>query len=175
MKDYYSQADITYRPYHPDEADELVDWLVSDTWPHHAHSHLDDGTVYHWIEAGMFTGANNRTFWILLEGYQKIGLLRLFEMATEAPLFDLRLWTPYRNRLIGRAALAWLTDFVFTQYPRKTQVEAVTRTDNHPMRRILRCCGYERGGYHRETWCNDYGNYDSVVQYGITRDQWLAN
>ncbi len=118
----------------------MIDWLTSDTWQYHIYSHLNRESVRKWIDEGKFTGEKNRTFWVILNGKERIGMIRLFGLLDplpHAPQIDIRIRDPYRGKGIGKRALVWLTNHFFTITPEGRRIEGITRLDNFAMRKVF--------------------------------------
>lgn len=123
--------------------------------------------------AGYYDGADARTFWIV-DGGSRVGLIRLMDLADETPMFDLRLRAAHRGRGLGRAAVAWLTAYLFTELPHATRIEATTRVDNQAMRRVLSRAGWVKEAQYRRAWPVPGGPARDAVGYAILREDWAA-
>lgn len=156
--------------FQPSEVDELVDLLASEEWPFHANSRVDADTVRRRVADGGYDNAAERTFWIA-DGAEKLGLVRLMDLDDGTPLFDLRIRAAHRGRGIGTAAVAWLTNYVFTTFPELNRIEGTTRQDNQAMRRAFRRTGYVKEAHYRESWPAPDGNRDAIG-YAILRRDW---
>jgi len=154
------------------ELNELIDWLTSDTWPFFVNENLETETVKTWVEEGIFTGIANQTFWIILEN-NRIGLIRLHDLTDPTPMFDLRIRTDYRGSGIGKAALDWVTEYIFTNMPDKLRIEGNTRQDNVAMRKVFKKCGYVKEAHYRKAWPGKI-NYNGIG-YAILKEDWLQN
>lgn len=141
------------------ESDPIADWLRLDTWPFHG-----SGAPPKWF------GPDIRSFWIL-EGGDRVGFARLFDLDDPTPLFDLRIRSASRGRGLGRAALRWLTSYVFRTFPEPPRFAGYTRSDNLPMRRVFEACGFLQEAYYRRSWRSPDGYHDTVG-YGVLREEW---
>jgi RimJ/RimL family protein N-acetyltransferase len=65
-----------------------------------------------------------------------------------------------------------LTGWLFTELPAVTRVEATTRSDNRPMRRVLGKCGYEREARYRQAWPVPGGEPMDALGYAVLRSDW---
>ena len=164
--------DISYRRIDSSEGELLADWLASEAWPFHGRPEPDREKVLTSFRAGFYDGEQARTFWILLGGSERVGLIRLFDLLDPIPRFDIRLRASHRGKGIGKEALRWLTDHVFETMPEKFRIEGETRLDNIAMRRVFRGCGYVKEAHYRKAWPAPDGRYHDAVGYGITRDDW---
>ncbi len=164
---------LTYVPFDLSSSEALVQLLTCEVWPFHPVTHPDPDSVRRQISAGDFSGASAETFWILAEG-DPVGIVRLFDLDDPSPMFDLRLKADARNRGYGRATLAWLTLRVFSRRQSTNRVEATTRQDNWPMRRVLRYCGYVKEAHYRDAWDAPDGRVFDSVGYAILRRDWAA-
>ncbi|WP_069816657.1 GNAT family N-acetyltransferase [Streptomyces sp. TP-A0874] len=169
--------DTEYLPLAPADGDSLADFLVGGSWPFHGAPTPDRDTIRQRVLEGHYDGAGSRTYWIVESG-ERVGLVRLFDLADVSdggtPLFDLRIAPARRGRGLGRRALTWLTRHLFTEFPDLRRIEGTTRQDNHPMRRVLRSCGYVKEAHHREAWPGAQGQVHDAVGYAITRRDWLS-
>ncbi|MBT2453105.1 GNAT family N-acetyltransferase [Streptomyces sp. ISL-43] len=155
------------------DAEPLICFLTSETWPFHTVSEVDRETACQWIAAGRFQSVENRSFWIVADE-ETVGLVRLMDIGDDTPLFDLRIRSSHRNRGIGAQALTWLTQYLFKQFPEVRRIEGTTRQDNHSMRRLFLRCGYVKEAHYREAWPAADGTVHDTVGYAKLRRDWLA-
>jgi RimJ/RimL family protein N-acetyltransferase len=168
-----TESDISFHELAPSDRDALVEWLAAETWPFHGNPKPDPAAIARWIEDGFFASREARTFWIVRDGAERVGLVRLFDLEDETALFDLRLREVFRGQGIGGIAVAWLTRFLFTTYPHLRRVEAQTRHDNRAMRVVLRRCGFVKEAHYRAAW-PAAGPYVDGVGYAILREDWTS-
>jgi RimJ/RimL family protein N-acetyltransferase len=180
--------DLRFVPIGEDEADAaaLADLLTGDEWPFHGNSRPSRETVQGWLAAGRFTGSGVRSFWIRVadaDGSSQpsfspaaatVGIVTLRDIADPTPIFDLRLRSAYRGRGFGSAAVRWLTDYVFTEFPEIRRIEGHTRRDNVAMQHVLERCGYVREAHHRQAWPSSDGSVHDSFGYAILRQDWLS-
>jgi len=131
------------------ETAALAELLSGDEWPFHGDRRPSRETVEGWLAAGRFTGSGVRSFWILVAEADAtsqarlrlaevaVGIVTLRDLADPTPVFDLRLRSAYRGRGFGSAAVRWLTDYIFTEFPEIRRIEGHTRRDNLAMQRVL--------------------------------------
>ncbi|MHB8505163.1 MAG: GNAT family N-acetyltransferase [Acidimicrobiales bacterium] len=163
-----------YIRYQPSEADDLVDLLCGDRWPFHPDPTPDPSVVLGRIREGHFdTDATAVTFWVI-DGGERVGLLRAFDLDEPTPMFDIRIRTEMRGRRYGKHAVAFLTAWLFSSRPEVRRVEATTRVDNRAMRRVLRRCGYAKEAHYRDAWDSPGGELHDAVGYAILRRDWEA-
>ena len=163
---------LTFQPVLATDEELLIDWLSSDTWPYHCYPTPTREKVQEWFANGMFTGEGNRTFFVILNDKERVGMIRLSELFDPTPIFDLRIQSPYRGKGIGKKALLWLTDYIFTSMPEKIRIEGQTRQDNIAMRQLFRQCGYIKEAHYRKAWPTKEGIYLDSIGYGILREDW---
>ena len=168
------------------EAAALAELLSGDEWPFHADSRPSRETVEGWLAAGRFTGSGVRSFWILVAEADAtsqarlrlaevaVGIVTLRDLADPTPVFDLRLRSAYRGRGFGSAAVRWLTDYIFTEFPEIRRIEGHTRRDNLAMQRVLERCGYVREAHRRQAWPSSDGSVYDSFGYAILRQDWLS-
>lgn len=162
---------IDYTEIVPADADILADWLSTDTFPFHSGPPVTREIVLERFERGVYANERTRTFWIMLDGETRAGLVQLRDVGDPTPMFDLRLRTEQRGRGIGTDALRWLTAFIFTTYPTVERIEGTTRQDNHAMRRVFQRCGYVKEAHYRMAWHGTDRRYDAMG-YAILRADW---
>ncbi|MGW6845746.1 GNAT family N-acetyltransferase [Streptomyces sp. NPDC054958] len=169
--------DISYQRLVASDADLLADFLVNGAWPFHGPAALNRDTIRQRVFDGFYDGDESWTFWIV-EGGEKVGLIRLFDLADVpeggTPLFDLRVDSAYRGRGLGGQALAWLTGYLFTEFPDLQRIEGTTRMDNRAMRRTFLSSGYAKEAHYRDAWPGEQGHVHDAVGYAILRRDWLS-
>lgn len=111
--------------------------------------------------------------WIV-EGPERVGLLRLFDLADPTALFDLRVAAPARGRGIGTAAVRWAAAHVFARHPGVVRLEGTTRQDNRPMRRVFERCGFAQEAHHRRAWFTDGESPRDAIGYALLREDWAS-
>ncbi|MEO3789024.1 GNAT family protein [Nonomuraea sp. B10E15] len=164
---------IEFSPFSSDDIDLLADFLAGNGWPFHAGTQ-DAETVRRRAADGLYWNDESRTFWVLADG-ERAGLVRLQDLADDTAMFDLRIREARRGQGLGTAAVAWLTPYVFTEFPHIMRIEATTRQDNHAMRAILRGSGYAKEAHYREAWPSpDGGALHDSVGYAVLRRDWLS-
>jgi RimJ/RimL family protein N-acetyltransferase len=150
-------VDIGYRSFTPSDADSLARFLAGESWPFHGTRAEDRDAVLRRVTAGHCEGAETRTFWIT-EGDERVGLIRLLDLGDDTPMFDLRIRARHRGQGLGSRALAWLTGYLFTEFPGIRRIEGTTRQDNRAMRRTFLRCGYAK----------------EALGYAVLRRDWAA-
>ncbi|MEU3317005.1 GNAT family protein [Streptomyces sp. NPDC048387] len=165
--------EITYERFAPTDAEELVGFLSGDTWPFHGSEVVGQDQVRQWIGEGHYGEPGNRAFWITIAG-ERTGFVRLMDLSDDTPLFDLRIRSEHRGRGLGGRALAWLTAYVFTEFPGVRRIEGTTRQDNVAMRRAFQRCGYAKEAHYRDAWPTARGEVRDAVGYAILRRDWLS-
>ncbi|NBE92952.1 GNAT family N-acetyltransferase [Nonomuraea sp. KC401] len=164
---------IEFTPYSSGDVDALADFLTGSHWPFHAGTQ-DAETVRQRAGSGLYWNDESRTFWVLADG-ERAGLVRLQDLADDTPMFDLRIRADRRGKGLGTAAVAWLTSYLFTEFPHVTRIEATTRQDNHAMRAALRRSGYAKEAHYREAWpAPDGGTPHDSVGYAVLRHDWIS-
>ncbi|HMQ78437.1 MAG TPA: GNAT family protein [Ignavibacteria bacterium] len=156
----------------------LFSFLSSGYWPFHSVPKIPIEKLEKQYAEGYFNSESNKTFLILNEVGSIIGVIRLFDLGSgkdddETPLFDIKIKEEYRGKGIGKQALSWLTDLVFTNYPNKLRFEATTRVDNIAMRKVFEYCGFVKEAHYRQAWPDAEGNRYDCTGYAILRSDWL--
>lgn len=160
------------------EKDQLINFLSSGYWQFHSTPQISKEKLEKQFDSGYFNGEGTRTFWICNElDNCEIGVIRLFDLGSgfdddETPLFDIKIKEEFRGKGIGKQALNWLTDFVFTNYPNKLRFEATTRIDNIVMRKVFERCGFVKEAHYRQAWPDKDGNRYDCTGYAILRSDW---
>lgn len=164
---------LSFEPFVPEAADALVGWLCSETWPFHTSARPEPGEVRSQLENGDFT-EDARVFWVLWDGMERVGLVRLEYLSEESPTADFRVREAYRGRGIGKRMVRWAAGYVFTTFPDKPRLEGQTREDNVAMRRVFERCGWVREAYYRRAWPAADGSLRGGVGYAILNDDWRS-
>ncbi|MFC1849475.1 GNAT family N-acetyltransferase [candidate division CSSED10-310 bacterium] len=165
--------DLLFQKFSDTEEELLVNWLTSEVWPFHGQPQPEADEIRRACQLGRYASSDSRTFWIIINGQTRIGLIRLFDLQDQTPVFDIRLLRDYRGRGYGTQALQWLTDYVFTTWPQKRRIEGYTRQDNRGMRRVFLACGYLKEAHHRQAWPGQKNEYYDSIGYAILRDDWM--
>jgi RimJ/RimL family protein N-acetyltransferase len=159
-----------------EETELMADWLSSDTWPYHIYPKLSREQILEWLKKGKFIGGDKIAFWIILNDKERVGMMRLMDLNDPlpySPTIDIRIHTSYRGKGIGKQAIRWLTNYVFTKMPEKIRIEGYTRHNNVAMRIVFRKCGYiKEGHYRRRKNQLQKDTYYDIIGYGITRKDW---
>jgi len=161
---------IEYTRLTPDDTEALVGFLMSGSWPFHA-SVAEPGTIRKRMASGDYDDADNRTFWQLADG-ERAGLIKLTDLTDPTPMFDLRIAPAWRGRGLGKAAVRWLTQYLFDEFPQIRRVEGQTRGDNAAMRAVFRACGYVKEAHYREAWPAPDGSVHASIAYAMLRRDW---
>jgi RimJ/RimL family protein N-acetyltransferase len=150
---------------------ELIEFLIAHEYSFHLVRRPDREIVERWIEAGRYSGDENRPLWIDAdEG--RVGLVVLEELVSNAPLFDLRLATEWRGVGLGSEVLQALATYVFTSMPEVNRLEGHTREDNIAMRKSFLRSGFVKEAHYREAWPTETGVPVASTAYGILRRDW---
>ncbi len=150
------------------DAEAAAEFLARHTWPFHARVTL---TLDEARKISLGPSEEVRAFWIH-ENKTPAGIIRVFDLEDAdhgSVLFDLRIGEEHRGRGVGRAAIAWLIDKFFSDYPLLHRIEANTRIDNHAMRRALESNQFVLEGQLRETWRSHDGTRHDTALYGRLR------
>ncbi|MGB3341436.1 MAG: GNAT family protein [bacterium] len=167
---------ISFKQFLLGESEEIAQFLSSDSWPYHIYSNPTTKQVIEWVKNGKFVSKERQTFWVILSGKEKVGMIRIFGLRDSLPYcpqMDVRIKSPYRGKGIGKMMLSYLTDHIFTTMPEKIRIEGYTRQGNVAMRKVFLKCGYVKEGYYRKRKNQVQKDlcYD-IIGYGITRDAW---
>lgn len=151
------------------DAEAAAGFLSRHNWPFHGRSTL---TMDQARQIKLGPSDQVRAFWIKEHG-SAAGIVRIFDLEDYdqgSVMFDLRLAGDCRGPGIGRAAVAWVVDWLFAEYPTLFRIEAATRVDNHAMRRVLELNHFVQEGQLRQTWRSEDGSRHDTALYGRLRD-----
>lgn len=152
------------------DIDALADFLTGSDWPFHTGGRPDRETALRRAREQYCDDPSVRAFWIVDDG-DRVGLIRLDDIGDGDPSFDLRTKADCRGRGIGRAAVRWITEYLFTELPDINRIEAQTRRDNRVMRSIRRC-GFAQEAHYRQAWPGAGGAMYDSIGYAILRGDW---
>lgn len=172
--------EILFKELAAGEEEELISLLTGERWEFHSLPEISSDNVKEQLQKGYFQNSGVKTFWISEEHKGKIGIIRLFDLgsepgSTETPLFDLKIKKEFSGRGIGKQAVKWLVDYVFTNYPAKYRFEATTRIDNIAMRKVLESSGFVKEAHYRQAWPDEDGNKHDCAGYAVLRSDWENN
>lgn len=161
---------MVLRPLTGTDATWLIQFLTKNEWPFHAGEHDDGDSVAERMESGYFEGPGVET-WVIERNKVPVGIVRVFDLEDDTPLFDLRISEELRGHGLGGAALRELVDRVFTEH-RVDRLEGTTRQDNIAMRRALVSAGFVKEAHYRRAWPDRDGQMHDSVGYAILRTDW---
>jgi RimJ/RimL family protein N-acetyltransferase len=150
------------------DADAVAAFLAASEWPFHASRTLSMEAARR-VSLGPATEV--RAFW-LEHNRTRAGLLRVMDLQDAVDgsvLFDLRIAEAFRGLGLGRAAVGWLVETLFREYPALHRIEAATRIDNVAMRRVLEINHFVLEGRLRQTWRSDNNTRHDTALYGRLR------
>lgn len=155
------------------EQEELIHFLMTNTWPYHGHTNPARHLIEKTIEEGGYQSDEVKTFWVENEQNEKVGIVKLYDLHDEIPMFDLRIAEIYRGHGYGPIALKQIADYVFGLSERKIRLEGHTRGDNLAMRKTFERAGFVKEAHLRKAWFSPKENaYYDAVTYGITREDY---
>ncbi|RKE63812.1 MULTISPECIES: GNAT family N-acetyltransferase [Microbacterium] len=169
-----SRGTITLVRIDPAGADreELIAFMTGEVFPFHVGTRPTREQVEDGIADGRYRDDDNDSFWIDHVEHGRIGFFRLEEISDGAPLFDLRLASPWRGRGLAKEVVKTAADHVFTTMPEVDRFEGQTREDNRAMRRVFEACGWVQEAYYREGWPVEGAEPLGSVAYSILRRDW---
>ncbi|WJY27147.1 GNAT family N-acetyltransferase [Sporosarcina trichiuri] len=157
------------------EQEQLIHFLTTNTWPFHATRNSGRQLIEKAIREGGYESDEVKTFWLVNDQGEKVGLAKIHDMQDDIPLFDLRIADQYRGRGYGAAALRLITDYVFGLPEWKIRLEGHTRSDNLAMRKTFERAGFVKEGHLRQAWFSpEEDRYYDAITYGITREDYMA-
>ena len=156
-----------------EEQEQLIHFMTTNSWPYHGQEHPVRALIQKTIEEGGYQSDQVTTFWIENDEGEQVGLVKIFDLQDDIPLFDLRIADPYRGKGYGPEALKMTADFVFSLPEKKIRLEGHTRHDNFAMRKAFERTGFVKEGHLRQAWFSAKDNrYFDAVTYGMTREDW---
>lgn len=156
-----------FTPVASSERDDLIEFIVADSYPYNAIPQPSAEQVAEWVNTGLFT----ETFWIARDG-TRVGTLQYQDASPVHAELHIRLHTPFRGQGIGTQAIRWLIDYLFHTYPNKHRLEGWVRSDNAAMRQVFQKCGYTKEAHLRRDFPRGDGTFADKVGYGILREEW---
>ncbi len=154
------------------QAEDLADWLSSESWPFFIGHQLEKSEVLKRIKDGAFFGKGEENFWVKDQSGEAVGFIELYQLDDLAPMFSMRLKSAFRGRGYGKICLNWLTKYIFENFSGKRRIEGQTREDNVAMRKVFNKCGYVKEAYFRMANPTEDGGRLACVGYGILREDW---
>lgn len=153
------------------EIEMLIKFLTKNTWSFHGTSMQKAENIRRSYETGYFMSDEALTFWIVNDQEEKVGIIRIYDLEDDCPLFDIKIDATNHGKGLGTFTVKWMLDYVFSTLEGKKRLEGHTREDNFAMRTVLHKCGFVKEAHHRKAWVSDGVIYDSIG-YGITREDW---
>ena len=163
---------LSFKPFSCDEEAILNNWINSESWPFHAPREPNDESHQKTQEGNYYFNDDRQTFWIIMDDKKRVGLIILTDLRDDTPVFDIRVSSKFRGKGIGTQGVNWLTEYIFTNWPKKIRIEAYTRHDNVAMRSVFRKCGYVKEAHHRKAWPDENKKYYDSIGYGVIREDW---
>ncbi len=124
------------------------------------------------IEEGAFFAEGDFNFRNQTENKELIGLIEIYQLDDTAPTFFIRFKSGFRGKGFGKKVLDLLTQSIFENYLDIRRIEAQTREDNIPMRKVFNRCGYVKEAYYRMGSPTEDGGRVASIAYGIPREEW---
>lgn len=158
-----------------EEQDLLIQFMTTNSWPYHSISEPGLELLEKSIEEGGYSSDDVKTFWIENNENEKVGIVKVYDLQEDVPLFDLRIADDFRGYGYGSRALKKLTQYVFELPEEKIRIEGHTRHDNAAMRKAFERAGFVKEAHLRKAWFFPKENtYYDAVTYGMTREDYLA-
>lgn len=158
-----------------EEQEQLIHFLTTNTWPFHGNSNPERALLEKTIEEGGYESDEVKTFWVQNAEEEIVGIVKIYDLQDEIPLFDLRIADEYRGFGYGPKALKLITEFVFSLPEGKIRLEGHTRQDNLAMRKTFERAGFVKEGHMRNAWFSPKeDSYYDAVTYGMTREDFSA-
>lgn len=157
-----------------EEQEQLIHFLTTNTWPYHGQTNPARNLIEKTIEEGGYQSDDVKTFWVVNEQKDKVGIVKLYDLRDDIPMFDLRIADAYRGSGYGPQALKLVAHYVFHLPEQKIRLEGHTRQDNLAMRKTFERSGFVKEAHLRKAWFSpkEQAYYDAVT-YGITREDFI--
>jgi len=168
-----SENDLVISLLQENEHEALITLLTSELWNFHGTKFCPEQRTRKLLQEGYFLSAEAETF-LLRKNGEVCGMLRIFDLDDEIPMFDIRLSASFRGKNIGKAVMAWLKNYIFCEKGYR-KLEGNTRVDNLAMRKLFLQANFIKEGHGRKSWPDDDGNYYDSIAYGILREDYLEN
>lgn len=166
---------ITFVALKEADTEEIVDFLVSNSFPFHVQPAVQERDVRAKISAGRFWNEDTQGYWITDDGC-RVGMVALEDLQEDdCPVFDLRLAEEQRGKGLGVKVLRALCGLVFENMPQVLRFEGQTREDNIAMRKTFLQAGFVKEAHYRMGWPTNDGRYLASVAYAILRQDWANN
>jgi len=157
------------------EQEQLIHFMTTNSWPFDGQSHPGREILEKAIEEGGYESDEVKTLWVENDDNVKVGIVKIYDLQEEIPLFDLRIADQSRGNGYGPKALRLVEEYVFGLPERKIRLEGHTRQDNLAMRKTFERAGFVKEGHLRNAWFSPKENtYYDAVTYGITREDFYA-
>jgi len=157
------------------EQEQLIHFMTTNSWPFDGQSYPGREILEKAIEEGGYESDEVKTLWVENDDNQKVGIVKIYDLQEEVPLFDLRIADQSRGKGYGPQALRLVEEYVFELPERKIRLQGHTRQDNLAMRKTFERAGFVKEGHLRNAWFSPKENtYYDAVTYGITREDFYA-
>ncbi len=103
--------EASIRPVASDERDALIAFIAADTYPYNNVPQPTPVQVASWLDKGLYA----ESFWIMRGDGTRIGVMYYDDASVVHGELHIRLHRP--SRIVGTQAIAWLTDYLFTDIP----------------------------------------------------------
>ncbi|MGR6899053.1 GNAT family N-acetyltransferase [Rummeliibacillus sp. BSL5] len=157
-----------------EEQEQLIEFMTTNVWPYHINSHPVRELIEKTIDEGGYESDESKTFWLVNDEDIQVGMVKIYDLQDDIPLFDLRIGEKWRGHGYGTKALRLVSEYVFSLPGNKIRLEGHTRQDNIAMRKTFENAGFVKEAHLRKAWYvpkeDDY--YDAIT-YGITRQDYL--
>lgn len=155
-----------------DDIDTLVEFLTSDTWDFHGVPNPTPEKIRSDYKNQVYSGNNSKTFWVILDPNIKVGIIRLYDLQDNTPLFDIRILSKYKGIGIGTTTINFIINYIFNNFSDTNRIEGNTRQDNYAMRCVFHKCGFAKEAHYRKSWEGKNRKLYDAIGYGITKEDW---
>ncbi len=159
------------QPWTMEEVDQLIHFMTTNTWPFDTEDDFGRTLIEKTIEEGGYVSDDVKTFWVLNEKKERVGIVKIYDLRDDVPLFDLRIADRYRGNGYGSRTLKKVAHYVFSLKDEKIRLAGHTRQDHVAMRKTFERAGFVKEGQLRSAWFAPKENrYYDAVTYAMTRE-----
>lgn len=83
------------QPWTMEEVDQLIHFMTTNTWPFDTEDDFGRTLIEKTIEEGGYVSDDVKTFWVLNEKKERVGIVKIYDLRDDVPLFDLRIADRY--------------------------------------------------------------------------------
>jgi hypothetical protein len=97
------EAPLEFRRFTEQDSSRVVDFLSQEEWPFHGVVREQPEEILQRIVDGYYDAPEVLTFWVVLRE-ENVGMIRLFDLRDDTPMFDLRIDSAHPGKGLGSGA-----------------------------------------------------------------------